>query len=62
MGARVGEEEKRRKETEREERREERGERRKETNLGQAVRLRCSASPSGSIKSIQSIPSRGPPA
>jgi hypothetical protein len=63
MGGRRGErrEEKgdgQQKREERGERREEKGERRKETNLGQASRDKCSASPSGSIPSIQSIPSK----
>jgi hypothetical protein len=39
------------------ERREERGVRREKTNLAPAARLGCGASPSGSIASIQSIPS-----
>jgi hypothetical protein len=58
MGGRRGEEERRRRGDGGGEEEEKRRGGEEETNVGQASRDKCSASPSGSIPSIQSIPSK----
>ncbi|MGA0173539.1 MAG: hypothetical protein ACO3NL_07830, partial [Phycisphaerales bacterium] len=58
MGGRRGEEERRRRGDGGGEEEEKSRGGEEETNVGQASRDKCSASPSGSIPSIQSIPSK----